>query len=206
MPPLSVGGNRYAHREAAQLNENIGELACMYKRILAALDISESAVFETALSLASASDAALLLLHVLSSRDSESPMTPVATAWDHASPLSQQAWETYQQQWQDYADKGLTVLRDYRERATAARVRADFQQTATLPEHGICQTAKNWRADLIVMGSHRRRGLQELLLGSVSNYVMHHAPCSVMIVSLAPGQPEHSTEPTFTTAQSAAVS
>jgi len=30
--------------------------------------------------------------------------------------------------------------------------------------------------------SHGRTGLRELFLGSVSNYVLHHAPCSVMVV------------------------
>ena len=173
----------------------------MYKRILAALDIQEPAVFEAALSLASATDAKLLLLQVLTSRDRESPMTPIATAWDYATPLSQQAWETYQQQWKDYTERGLHSLQDYKDRATAAGVRADFMQTANSPERGICQAAKNWRADLIVVGSHRRRGLHELLLGSVSNYVMHHAPCSVMIVSLVQGQQEHSAESAFTPSQ-----
>lgn len=156
----------------------------MYNRILAALDVLEPAVFEAALSLAVATDADLLLLHVLSYRDSDSPVSPVATAWDYASPLSQYAWETYQEQWQAYINKGLEILRDYTGRAEAAGVTADFLQTTNSPGRGICQAAKSWRADLIVTGSHQRQGLQELLLGSVSNYVMHHAPCSVMIVSL----------------------
>ncbi|MGP1384853.1 MAG: universal stress protein [Thainema sp.] len=42
--------------------------------------------------------------------------------------------------------------------------------------------AKNWGADLIMMGSHGRKGLNEMLLGSASNYVVHHATCSVMVV------------------------
>ncbi|MGF1516635.1 MAG: universal stress protein, partial [Nodosilinea sp.] len=50
------------------------------------------------------------------------------------------------------------------------------------PGRVICTLAKTWAADLIVVGSHRRKGLSELFLGSVSNYVMHHAPCSVLVV------------------------
>jgi nucleotide-binding universal stress UspA family protein len=42
--------------------------------------------------------------------------------------------------------------------------------------------AKKWRADLIVVGSHGRKGLKRLLLGSVSDYVARHAHCSVQIV------------------------
>ena len=125
-----------------------------------------------------------MLLHVLSPHDSNSPITPIATAWDYATPLSQQTWETYQKQWQAYIEKGLEVLRDYTGRTEAAGVTADFLQTTNSPGRGICQAAKSWRADLIVVGSHQRQGIQELLLGSVSNYVMHHAPCSVIIVAL----------------------
>ena len=42
--------------------------------------------------------------------------------------------------------------------------------------------AKKWHANLIVMGSHGRKGLKKLLLGSVSDYVARHAHCSVQIV------------------------
>ena len=42
--------------------------------------------------------------------------------------------------------------------------------------------AKKWHADLIVVGSHGRKGLKRLLLGSVSDHVARHAPCSVEIV------------------------
>jgi nucleotide-binding universal stress UspA family protein len=46
----------------------------------------------------------------------------------------------------------------------------------------IVGVATQWRADLIVVGSHGRKGLQRALLGSVSDYVARHAPCSVEIV------------------------
>ncbi len=42
--------------------------------------------------------------------------------------------------------------------------------------------ARNCGADVIVMGRRGHSGLSELILGSVSNYVLHHAPCSVLIV------------------------
>lgn len=47
---------------------------------------------------------------------------------------------------------------------------------------GIIDSAAEWHADLIMVGSHGLRGMQRFLLGSVSEFVVRHAPCSVEIV------------------------
>jgi nucleotide-binding universal stress UspA family protein len=49
------------------------------------------------------------------------------------------------------------------------------------PEKCIVDLATNWNAELIVVGSHGR-GFWRRLLGSVSDAVVHHAPCSVLVV------------------------
>ena len=54
------------------------------------------------------------------------------------------------------------------------------------PKTLIIENAEEWGADLIVLGSHGRRGLKRFLLGSVSETVMRHAHCSVEIVRLPP--------------------
>ena len=46
----------------------------------------------------------------------------------------------------------------------------------------IVEAAKKWGADLIIVGSHGYGFWSRALLGSVSNSVAHHAPCSVLIV------------------------
>jgi len=48
--------------------------------------------------------------------------------------------------------------------------------------HVILEYAAEWRADLIVLGSHGRTGLDRFLIGSVSENVVRHAPCSVEVV------------------------
>ncbi|WP_442949349.1 universal stress protein [Nostoc sp.] len=40
----------------------------------------------------------------------------------------------------------------------------------------------SWGADLIVLGRRGLKGFAELLAGSVSNHVVHHSPCSVLVV------------------------
>ena len=49
------------------------------------------------------------------------------------------------------------------------------------PDQQIIEKAREWNADIIVVGSHGR-GFWGRLLGSVSNGVVHHAPCSVLVV------------------------
>ena len=48
----------------------------------------------------------------------------------------------------------------------------------------IVDEAKEWDADLIFVGSHGYTGLKRLLLGSVSQSVVSHAPCSVEVVRM----------------------
>lgn len=54
------------------------------------------------------------------------------------------------------------------------------------PASAIVDEAAEWGADLIVVGSHGHGFWGRALLGSVSDEVIHHAPCSVLVVR-APG-------------------
>jgi len=55
------------------------------------------------------------------------------------------------------------------------------------PKSIIVDSAAKWPADLIVLGSHGRKGLDRFLLGSVSEAIARHAPCSVQIVRMQKG-------------------
>jgi nucleotide-binding universal stress UspA family protein len=50
------------------------------------------------------------------------------------------------------------------------------------PRSIIVDQAETWTADLVVVGSHGYTGLKRLLLGSVAQSVVSHAPCSVEVV------------------------
>ena len=49
------------------------------------------------------------------------------------------------------------------------------------PADGIMEAAATQNSDLIIMGSHGRKGLSRILMGSVAEAVLRHAPCAVMI-------------------------
>lgn len=57
------------------------------------------------------------------------------------------------------------------------------------PESRIVETAEKEGSDLIIIGSHGYNRWERLLLGSVSDSVIHHAPCSVLVVR-APAEPK----------------
>ncbi|HEY9762676.1 MAG TPA: universal stress protein [Trichocoleus sp.] len=156
----------------------------MFKRILVALDNSalREAVLAKALAIAGAMEADVMLLHVLSAYEEGSPGIPLRSYHSYYPILDDTSWSLYQERWNKFEKLGIEQLQKDVELATAAGVRTQFTQSGGEPSTVICETARAWNADVIVMGSRGRRGLSELLMGSVSSYVMHHAPCSVLVV------------------------
>ncbi len=155
----------------------------MFQKILVALDrsmISEH-VFDNAISLAKATGANLLLLHVLCSEEEDCPKMPTLTTLEYF-PVDSTLFENYQKNWQIYENQGLKLLQSLAEKATVAGVNTEFTQKVGNPGRAICEVGQTWGADLVLLGRRGRSGLNELLLGSVSNYVLHHASCSVLAV------------------------
>jgi len=64
----------------------------------------------------------------------------------------------------------------------AAGLKATAAVLSGNPKEVILEEAKKWNADLIVVGSHGRRGIKRFLLGSVSEAVAMNAHCSVVVV------------------------
>ena len=94
-------------------------------------------------------------------------------------------------------DYYLQVERDIRKQAEAAvaeaekiirkklpdeKISVETQILSGYPKSVIIDEAEKWGAELIVVGSHGYNFLERTLLGSVSGAVVHHAPCSVLVV------------------------
>lgn len=123
---------------------------------------------EQAIDLATQVQARLLVVSVLStaSRPSEAP-ADLAVA--------------------DSRDSLTTKAQGIVQRAKAAGADATFLVWEGNPGEAIVAAADAENADLIVVGSHGRSGVSRFLIGSVSDFVVRHAHCPVMVIR---GKPE----------------
>jgi nucleotide-binding universal stress UspA family protein len=158
----------------------------MFKRILVALDRSEMStkVFEQALSLAKITSGNLMLLHVLSHEEDGSPEALIFPNIDYYPGWNEESFKLYQEHWEKFKNEGLQMLQSFSSQANTVGVNTELTQNSGNPGRMICELARTWNADLIIMGRRGRSGLAEFFLGSQSNYVLHHASCSVQIVHL----------------------
>jgi nucleotide-binding universal stress UspA family protein len=156
----------------------------MFKKILIAIgDSSESnQVLASGLTLAEKLSGKILLLHVIN------PSTPtgfyplVGGVFPIVNDI---AIEQYAKEWKEYEQSGIDRLQTYAEQAKEREIEVEISQNFGDAGRIICELAKNWSADAIVMGRNQKSMLSEIFLGSTSSYVLHHAPCSVMIVQSA---------------------
>lgn len=89
---------------------------------------------------------------------------------------------------QDHRETEARLAETVRRLHSAARVTS--QQRAGIPDVYICETAAADRADLIIMGTHGRTGLEHILLGSIAERVLTMAPCPVLTVREPKGSGE----------------
>jgi nucleotide-binding universal stress UspA family protein len=166
----------------------------MFQKVLVAIDDSESSqiVFEQALALAKTNQSKLMLLHVLVPTDEMYAGSPY-----FGTPSS--VMDTYLERCHQRELEGTEKLRKLELVAAAAGVSAESKYNIGDPGRLICALAKAWNADLILIGRRGLIGLNELFMGSVSNYVSHHAPCHVLTIQCGFHQQQHA-EPAVTAA------
>ncbi|MBE9236243.1 universal stress protein [Anabaena aphanizomenioides LEGE 00250] len=156
----------------------------MFHKILVALDNSERSqyIFDQALFLAQASEAEMMLLHVLSPLE-DPYINPIFLQPETIYPtLHTETINQYMQAWDKLKQDRLDWMRSLTQTAIKAGVKTEFTQTVGDAGRVICELALSWPADLIIVGRRGRTGISEVLLGSVSNYVLHHAYCSVLTI------------------------
>jgi len=91
----------------------------------------------------------------------------------------------YAPEMDDLLQQGRQQCDEVAQSLTAKGYRVSTQVAVRDARELIVDAAAEWHADLILVGSHGRTGLQRFLLGSVAEFVARHANCSVQIVRSA---------------------
>ena len=137
----------------------------MFSKILVAIDGSTSAkrAFSRSLYLASKCDSRLEVVHVI----------PCEFGGD-----SENTFELVE----ELKKKGKDILEQCKRIAAKNNISIKTVSELGDPAKIIIELAKSNDSDLIIMGSRGRSAFKELLLGSVTQKVAHHAKCPVMVV------------------------
>jgi universal stress protein A len=137
----------------------------LFRKILCPIDFSEHslAALDVALRVARQNDAVLCLLNVAPTPAGEAGFQPVPM--DHYPYVEK--------------DRRAQLKKLARERIPAA-VRSETLVVSGDPAERVLETARGIAADLIVMGTHGRRGLSHIVLGSVAERVVRESPIPVL--------------------------
>jgi nucleotide-binding universal stress UspA family protein len=156
-----------------------------FKKILVAVDYSPATpeIFNRALELAQTYGSRLLVFHCLQRQFSSIPdAMAYAGIGGYSGVYSQEIIELEEQLIAEATEELLAWLSSFLRQAKNKGVGAETDYAVGDSGRKICETAENWGADLIVIGRRGRTGLSELFLGSTSNYILHHASCSVLVI------------------------
>lgn len=144
----------------------------MYKRILVPVDGSRTSTLglQEAIRLAKAGKAKLRLIHVV----------------DESAALQDSAYTFGTEDMLGILKKGgEQALKSAQELVGKHHLKAEFKLVESFTGRVadlIVGDAKKWRADLIVMGTHGRRGFSHMVLGSEAELVIRSSPAPVLLV------------------------
>jgi nucleotide-binding universal stress UspA family protein len=144
----------------------------MYKRILVAVDGSATSLrgLDEAIKVAKAAAGQLMLVHVVNE---------LVMAADYVPSVY------YEGIFQSLRESGAKVLEQAKAIAARAAISSEQRLLETVGGRAadeIIKQAKEWPADLIVMGTHGRRGLKRLVMGSDAELVLRLSTVPVLLV------------------------
>jgi nucleotide-binding universal stress UspA family protein len=114
-------------------------------------------------------------IRIISVIESITPVEPFGTS-DEYYVLAQQAARRVAE------DIVEDTRRTMREILGDRKIDIETRTVSGQPKVAIVEEAQNWGADLIVVGSQGRGFWSRMLLGSVSDAIVNHAPCNVLVV------------------------
>jgi len=147
------------------------------KRILVPVDFDDSSrrVLRTASELARLFSARLEIVHISPTVENLAPFPEMRVYFPPT--LSE-----------DLRKKAHERLKSLVAGSVSSKVPTRLHGLSGVPADSICRNARSTRADLIVIPTHGRKGLARLLLGSVAESVVRHAPCSTLTLPARAGK------------------
>jgi nucleotide-binding universal stress UspA family protein len=120
---------------------------------------------------------------------SDHPQIKVISVYEQMSPMATEPFAISAQYYQELTDLARKQCETYATdsaeqiRKLVPNLNSNLETETYLgaPARVVVDEAKEWGADLIVVGSHGRGFWGRLTLGSVSDAIVHHAPCSVFV-------------------------
>ncbi len=151
----------------------------MYQHILVAVDDSETSklAVQEAIRLAKDANSQLRLVHVLDEG---------VIYWGAGGMIMDTVFDVLRKVGQAVLDQGVTAVRAAGLETETVLKETVGQRVADV----IVDEAKRWPADLLVIGTHGRRGMDHLLIGSVAEGVMRKSSMPVLLIR---GQPKTAT-------------
>lgn len=144
----------------------------MYKKILVPIDGSDTsnAGLREACKLAREQGSQLRLIHVV---DEILGMSP------------QMFGAGYEEITAGLREAGRSIVEHAQSLAREEELTAETQLVEAMGRPAgelVVEAAKAWRADLIVCGTHGRRGLRRMVMGSDAEYILRHAPVPILLI------------------------
>lgn len=120
---------------------------------------------------------------------SDHPQIKVISVYEQMSPMATEPFAISAQYYQEMMDLARKQCESYaadsaeqiKKTLNGANPSVETEVYLGAPARVVVDAAKEWGADLIVVGSHGRGFWGRLTLGSVSDAIIHHAPCSVLV-------------------------
>ncbi len=150
----------------------------MYQRIIVPVDGSATAAkgLDEAIKLARLTGASLRLIHVIELMNFATGFEPADAYFNDVIPAMKRAAEE--------------ILGHAKTQALAGGVTVDtcvLERLGARVSELVIEEAKSWGADLIVIGTHGRRGVGRLMLGSDAEQIIRLAPVPVLLVRAPQG-------------------
>jgi nucleotide-binding universal stress UspA family protein len=146
-----------------------------FKSILVTIDGSENSIraARVAIDMAQRTQSALFVLHVI--------QTPAYVEVAPPAMISPPVMAQYVDLARKNAEKWVGDIVKEAE-ASGLKVRGEITENVSSVVEAVTDYAAEWKVDLIVLGTRGLSGFRKMLLGSVSNGVLSHASCSVLVV------------------------